>query len=203
MERFFNIDNPIWKFIGNIADMFLLSVLWYICLITIIPAGCGTSAVYYVTLKITTDLEGQTLTQFFKSFKENFKQSTIIWIPSLLIMVFLFIDIKMTLLNTSVKTFPLVIFFAVCIVVVFTLLSMVFPLIARCKDDTLTQLKNCVKIGIKNPLAVFSVALIHIAMFLMGLFVFWPLLLIAPGFSAYINSYVINHIFKKYSLDLQ
>lgn len=202
MERIFNIDNPIWKFIGNIADMFLLSILWYICLIPLVTAGCGTTAVYYVTLKMTRDLEGKTFSQFKKSFKMNFKQSTVMWVPAVIILAILFLDIRMAMLSNSAIGPVLAGFFFVTALIIYFLLSMLFPLIARCEDSNIAQLKNCAKICIRNPLAVLSIALINTATFLFGLFVFWPLLLIAPGLSAYLNSYVINRIFDKYSMDL-
>lgn len=46
----------------------------------IVTIGASTTAVYYVTLKIVKDEEGSTIRSFFKSFKENFKQSTVIWL---------------------------------------------------------------------------------------------------------------------------
>ena len=44
MERFFNIDNPVWRFIGNIADMFLLSLFWYLCCLPVLTIGAGSTA---------------------------------------------------------------------------------------------------------------------------------------------------------------
>lgn len=28
--KFFSLENPVWKFIGNLADFFILSCLWYL-----------------------------------------------------------------------------------------------------------------------------------------------------------------------------
>ena len=49
--KFFSLENPIWKFIGNLADFFLLSCLWYLCCLPVVTAGTATTALYYVTLK--------------------------------------------------------------------------------------------------------------------------------------------------------
>ncbi len=203
MSRFFNLDNPVWKFIGRIADLFVLSILWYICLIPIITTGSATSALYYVTLKMTRNLEGKIVSQFFESFKDNLKQTVIPWTSGLITVLFLFIDIRMALLRPSTLSLALTICFLICAFMLIVFLSMLFPLIARCNDSIKIQLKNCMGICIKNPLACVSVALITVSVFLFAVFVFWPLLIIAPGLSAYINSYVINNIFHKYSMDLQ
>ena len=37
--KFFSLENPIWKFIGNLADFFLLSCLWYLCCLPVVTAG--------------------------------------------------------------------------------------------------------------------------------------------------------------------
>ena len=50
--KFFSLENPIWKFIGNLADFFLLSCLWYLCCLPVVTAGAATTALYYVTLKM-------------------------------------------------------------------------------------------------------------------------------------------------------
>ena len=78
MNRFFNLDNPVWRFVGNIADMFLLSLLWYLSCLPLFTAGAATTAVYYVTLKLVRNQEGYTFASFRKSFALNFKQGTLI-----------------------------------------------------------------------------------------------------------------------------
>ena len=77
---FFNYDNPVWRFIGKFFDIMILNVLWVICSLPIVTMGAATTAVYYVTLKLVRDEEGATIKSFFKSFKENFKQATVIWL---------------------------------------------------------------------------------------------------------------------------
>ncbi len=56
--------------------------------------------------------------------------------------------------------------------------------------------------SIRNFLPVLSTVIVTVAFFAFGLFVFWPVLLIAPGLSAYINSFIYNRIFAGYGLNL-
>lgn len=72
--KFFSLENPIWKFIGNLADFFLLSCLWYLCCLPVVTAGAATTALYYVTLKMARGQEGQLIPAFFHSFKQNLKR---------------------------------------------------------------------------------------------------------------------------------
>ena len=80
LQGLFNYDNPVWRFIGKLGDLIILNVLWLITSIPIVTIGASTTALYYVTLKLVRDEDGYTIRSFFKSFKENFKQSTIIWL---------------------------------------------------------------------------------------------------------------------------
>ena len=80
MGSLFNLDNPIWRFMGKLVDVFILTLLWAVCCIPIITIGPASTAVYYVTLKLVRDEESYTVRSFFKSFKENFKQGSVIGI---------------------------------------------------------------------------------------------------------------------------
>lgn len=89
----FNYDNPVWRFIGKLWDVLVVNILWIICSIPVVTAGASTTAMYYVTLKLARDEDGYTIRSFFKSFKENFKQATAIWLIFLLTGMLLAFDV--------------------------------------------------------------------------------------------------------------
>lgn len=91
--KFFSLENPIWKFIGNLADFFLLSCLWYLCCLPVVTAGAATTALYYVTLKMARGQEGQLIPAFFHSFKQNLKQATALWVGYLAVGILLVLDL--------------------------------------------------------------------------------------------------------------
>ena len=84
-QGLFNYDNPVWRYIGKFGDLILLNVLWIVCSIPIFTIGASTTAVYYVTLKLVRDEDGYTFRSYFRSFKENFKQATAIWLLLLIL----------------------------------------------------------------------------------------------------------------------
>lgn len=202
MNRFFSLDNPVWKFVGNLADMFLLSILWYLCCIPIITIGCASTAVYYVMLKMVTDREGYTISSFFKAFHSNFKTSTPIWLIFLACGIVLGIDFTWCFLGTGLFAKSMFIPFSIISMIYCLCLSFIFPLMARYSDTGKKLLGLCFVISIRNFLPVLSTVLITVGTFSLGLFIFWPILLIAPGFTAYLNSYVFHHILCKYNMDL-
>ena len=84
MNRFFNMDNKFFVFMGRVADLLLLNFLCILCCIPVVTAGASITALYYVTLKMARDEESYIARSFFRSFKQNFKQATIINIIMLL-----------------------------------------------------------------------------------------------------------------------
>ncbi|MBP3604802.1 MAG: YesL family protein [Lachnospiraceae bacterium] len=202
MHRLFDLENPVWRFIGNIIDMFLLSIYWYLCCLPVITAGSGTTALFYVTLKLTSNQEGYTTASFFKSFKSNFKQATLIWLICLLAGVVLFIDFYWALTSGSSIGASLLPAFVMISVIYLIFISFLFPLLARCENTVKAILGMCFVMSIRNFLPILSTLLVTAGIFSVAIFIFWPLIFIAPGLSAYLNSYIYNHILKKYHLDL-
>ena len=58
MGRFFNMDSPVMNFLGRVADLVWLNILYIICCLPIFTIGAATSALYYVTMKMVADEEG-------------------------------------------------------------------------------------------------------------------------------------------------
>ena len=74
MNKLFDLNNPFFAFLGKLADLVILSFLWFLCSIPVITIGPATSALYYVALKLARKEEVQVTSCFFKGFKENLKQ---------------------------------------------------------------------------------------------------------------------------------
>ena len=94
MGRFFNIDSPIMVGLNKLADLIWLNILTFICCIPIITVGASITALNYVALKMVRNEEGYVTRSFFKSFKQNFKQATIIWLIMLLVAAIIIGDVQ-------------------------------------------------------------------------------------------------------------
>ena len=68
------------RIFGFLGQLIALNLLWIVCSLPVITAGASTTALYYCTLKLHKDGDIRVFHDFFKSFKQNFKQSTLIWI---------------------------------------------------------------------------------------------------------------------------
>ena len=94
MNKVFNFEGPVFTFLSRLADLFWLNLLYILCCLPVITAGAATTALFYVTLKMAKDEEGYITRSFFKSFKDNFIQATLIWAAFLVVFVIMYLDFR-------------------------------------------------------------------------------------------------------------
>lgn len=206
LSGFFNYDNPVWRFIGKFFDILILNVLWFICSIPIVTIGASTTAVYYVTLKLVRDEEGGTIRSFFKSFKENFKQSTVIWLLLLAAGCLIGFDLYFFLVvQTAASTFrtAMTAVFAGFGIIYLGISLYVFPLQAKFYNPVKRTVFNAFFMSIRHLLFTIGMLVIDIGVYYLALFVIPMLmpLLFLFGFPlvAFINSAFFVIIFDKYT----
>ena len=90
----FSSDNFLGKFMNWIGNLVIINVLYIICSLPIFTIGASTTALYYSMMKYIRRDEGYVHTNFLRSFKENFKQSTIIWLIMSLVGFIIFLDLR-------------------------------------------------------------------------------------------------------------
>ena len=84
----FSFDSPFMSFLGKACEYMIISLICALCCIPVITAGAAFTAQYYVGMKLIRGEDTPFFKAYFKSFKENFKQATIIWLIELVIGAF-------------------------------------------------------------------------------------------------------------------
>lgn len=206
LSGFFNYDNPVWRFIGKFGDLILLNILWLIFSIPIFTIGASTTAVYYVTLKLARDDDGYTIKSFFKSFKENFKQATAIWLVLLAIGAILGVDLyffaRLYTGSGTLKTVMLTVFLAMTIVYA-AVFMYIFPLQSRFYNTVKKTFFNAFFMSLRHLFRTIGMIVINAALIATGfIFVIPPVLMIFMLFGfpllAFINSYILSPVFEQY-----
>lgn len=77
--RFFSYDNPVWRFVLRVGQIWWLNMLWLLTSLPVITVGASTTALIYSSMKLRKD-DGYPTSNFFRSFRLNFVQSTVIWV---------------------------------------------------------------------------------------------------------------------------
>lgn len=128
----FKFDSPVMQFVGKVADMIILNLLTLILSIPIITFGAAYTAKYYVSMKIIRGEEGTVFKPYFKAFKNNFKQATLIWIIQLVILILIGADwlwIYTKGFNNVNDIYLVALGFVTCVAIMITM--SIFPFIAR------------------------------------------------------------------------
>ena len=80
-----DLDSEFMQAVGKIADYIILNLLCVLFSLPIVTMGAAMTAKFYVAMKMTRGEEPKVSQAFIKSFRENFKQVTKIWIVIVLI----------------------------------------------------------------------------------------------------------------------
>ena len=82
--KLFNPESRFMEALSTISDLMILNLVTLVCCLPVITIGAALTGMHYVLLKMVRREEGYIVRSYFKSFKENFLQATIIWILFLL-----------------------------------------------------------------------------------------------------------------------
>lgn len=202
MNKFFRLDSPVMTALSRMADLVLLSVLWFVCCLPIITIGPSTAALYYVALKLVREEEPKISSTFFYGFKKNFKQGVIMNLFFLVVGTVLLWDyFIMAAVEGSYGTVTSVCFFVMGIWLL-CIMFYAYPLQAQFYNTVRQTLINAAQLSMRKfPTTVLVFVLnmlpVIVAFFSLGLVVrtapIWVLL--APGVVAYICAKAFVRIF--------
>ena len=74
MDRFFDANNPIMKFLSRLVDMAVLNLMTIACMIPIVTAGASITAMNNVLIHLVRKDETYVWKMFIASFRQNLKQ---------------------------------------------------------------------------------------------------------------------------------
>ena len=206
--KFFSYESPASQVLLKLAYSCYLNLLWFVCSIPVLTVGAATTALYSVTLKIVNERENSLTRQFFKAFRDNFRQATVLWLILLGAGLFLAGDgyILYHLFRSSqgaaailwTLVSALVIAASIAYAVV---LMYVFPLTASVFNSNWAMLKNSFLIGTHYLFCTIMVAAIHFAMFYVAVSLFTPILIFGEGLCALLSSYLLSGVIRACSFD--
>lgn len=206
MGRLFDMDNKFFTFMSRVADLCILNVLCIIFCIPVITAGASITAMFYVTMKMVRNEEAYIVKGFFKSFKENFKQATVINLILIVVGVILYLDMHVAkaMPGSAGQIFHVI--FVAFAIVYFVLTLYVYPVLARFYNSTGNTIKNALLMSIRHlPYTVVMVLielcpllLLFVKSFRLQSTLFILFLMVGFGLIAYCNSFFLAKIFDNY-----
>ena len=199
--KFFSYESKFSQLLMKLCYACYLNLLWLLCSLPVFTIGASTTALYYASLKVVRGEESYVGRLFFRAFRENFRQATVLWLILLGIGLFLGADgyilyhLRAASAGTAAIFWTLILALVIAVSVVYVIvLEYVFPLLASVSNTNRAMLKNSFLIGTHYLFATILVFAVHFAMFFAVVAVFTPLIVFGEGLCALLSAWVLNRI---------
>ena len=201
--NWFNIEGKYVQYGARLADLMWLNLLTTICCIPVFTAGAALTAMHYVLLQMVRDQDSRITSSFFRSFKSNFKQSTIVWLFLLVAGCLLALDLYWTANPEYGFTSLLLAGIIIAAVLWVCVIVWIFPLMCHYKNTIKNTVKNTLQLTLLYPLVFIKMLFFYLVPII--LFLFWEQSIIfilllgftGPGIACSIQ---YNKVFLKYDV---
>ncbi len=227
MGSLFNVENPFFQAINKIIDIIVLSTIWSVLcalcafsgymivseggqyllfwaafLVTLIPVGPATTGLYYAIVKVIRRERGYAFREFFRSFKNNFKQGAVLSLIIGVMTIILYVDytwVKSYSGDNNKFSIAMTVIFNVITLIVVIMLVYLFPILSRFTLPVKMLFRNSFIMAIRHlPTTILLVLIVGV--FGVGTYLLWPYptFFLFPGVCAWLCSLLIERVFKKY-----
>ena len=198
--KIFDLDSPLMNVLNKMADLMWLNILTLIFCIPVITAGAALTSMHYVALKIVRNEESYITRSFFKSFKTNFRQATLIWLLLMLVAAILGGDYYIiTKSGMQFSQVLVVLIMAAGVLVICTSLY-VFPVLAKFDNTIMGTIRNAFIMSIlqlPKTVVMFVMAFFPLIIYLVSLRLIPIIFLFGFSLPAYASAMLYNKFFQK------
>ncbi len=197
MKGLFSADGVVYKLMTVIYRLIVLNLLWFLAGMPLITLGASTTALYYVIGRIVRKEEVHEFRDFFRSFRDNFRQATIIWIILCGAYFIIFTNLSFLERYKSMGGLMLAVQLPMLVLVVI-ITVFAFPLLSRYESSVMGIIKASWILGIKHIFSCFISLAIIAAAIIMTRILPALLLLVFSSVTASAVYLVLNKVMEKY-----
>lgn len=203
MEHIFNLNNRFFTTMSKVADIIILNLVFLLTCIPLVTIGASVTALYGVTLKLAEKKEPYIVQEYFRLWKENFRQSTVLWLG--MVFVGILLAVNLSLKTTGAIYLAMRIGMVIGAVLWTVLILYLFPLLAKFENSIKQTVANAFLIAARHLFTTGIMLGINIVFLFFTLLyppmfaqmiLFWFLL----GFAvtARMQSYFLNKVFQRH-----
>lgn len=197
--RLFDYDGGVMKSLSKFTDCIILSLLFLVSCIPVFTIGTAAAATYRTAYKVLRHDRGYLFREYISSFRDNFIQTTPVWLLALAIGVLLGVDGYIVGYYAQKGSIPSVlgIIFVVGMIVWFSWISYLFPYMARFENTKRQSMKNAILFAMVHfPMTIIMLVLAALIGFLLYIMPF--LAVILPAFYSWLQCFILEWVFRKY-----
>ena len=197
--KFLSYDSPLMGFMRIIVDYVLVGILWIVFCIPVFTCGAATTAAL-LTVEISIHKEeGRILATFWKWFRKEFKEATLLWLLWFLIQCLVTANIWLVNKIQLVTWLQALVYVASG--VVFCWSQFWFGYLSRFDDKIKVVIGNTFRMALSNSgyaILILIISVVHIVAVVLLFICLPPFLLLVPGSYLFGYTSVIRKIFAKY-----
>ena len=202
-RRFFNPEGFLWKPLGIIGDLVILSLLWCLCSIGLVTLGPATAALYDTVVHTLRRKEGASFTRFFETFRRELKEGvllTLLWAAAALVLG-LAVWALLRLFPALAERGAVVSLIGLLLIFLyFAAASWLFPTLSRFSMGVRAICAACLRLAAGYALRSAAIALITLSVIAASARFAAPIM-IAPALAAYLCSFLIEPVFRRFEED--
>lgn len=187
--------------LSKMADLMLLNLIALAFCIPIVTIGASITALYYMALKIVRDEEVYIFKGFLKSFKQNFRQATVIWLFQVVVLVILVLDYFIVYGNPEASPSVIMqVFFLATSLLASAVFLFIYPVLSKFDNNLRNTFKNAFLMAVMQLPKVILMAVFWLIPPVVAVFVFqlFPLVvLFGLSLPAFGSAMLYNKFFKK------
>lgn len=196
----FEEGSPFQRGLNRTADLLILNLLTLLMCIPVITAGASLTAMHYVLLKMVRGEEGYIVKSFFRSFKRNFLQATVLWVIFLMIWGLMGSNLYMIIQGSG--RYPIwlpssILVGAVCLIMI---MIYTFAMLSRFDAGIFHTLVNAVMLTfgeLPRSLEMLVITVVPLAAFMFSAILLPLLVLFGISVPGYACAMVYDPIFRK------
>ena len=185
------------KIFGKLGDIVAVSAWFFVCCIPVFTIGASVSALYYAVNKSVCNNRGYVSQEFFRSFKNSFKVTTLGWFIHLALLVVFTMDFYLA--GNWQVGWSRILFMALFVILIFAVMSWIIyfqAYVARFDDGLKLGLINAGKLALAGFAKTILLTLLFVAFFVACIY-FFPAVLFLPGIYGLIAVKILEPAFRK------
>ena len=195
----FSPEGKLTAVLNRIGDLIVLNVITILCCLPVLTAGAALTALYSVTLKMVKNEEGKIFAEYFRAFRANFRQATVLFGVSAGVLLLIILDfyVLRTQNGTMWTVYKGILLTA--LILLGTYMCYLFPVLARFVNTTKNTAKNALLFSIIHPfqsVLMLITMLIPVILPFLSLRVLFLEVLLGIAGPAFLTSIYYRHVFQ-------
>lgn len=197
--KFLNYDSPFMNFLRNLVDYMTVGILWIIFCIPVFTTGAATTAALLTVEIALHKEEGKILATFWKWFRKEFKEATLLWLIWFPIQVIVGTNVWLVAVSTLPSWLKVLVYVATGVVFCWTQLW--FGYLSKFDDNIRTVLANTFRMALGSvgrALGLGIIAALCLFATVALFFLMPPLLVLVPGCYLIFHAAALRKFFARY-----